>query len=87
MAFLAQDKLVEAAIIGDGQVIYCQTDSVLKALLYVVLVYYITDLDFPRQYSQLLGLIQHYVVKENFMAAVSAKYVKMCHIMDREINE
>lgn len=74
----------DVVIVGDQVKVCCKTDSVLEALLYVVLVYYVTDLDFPRQYSQLLGILQQYVIKENFNANVSGKFVKMCHILDKE---
>ena len=80
--FYGNGKLMEAAIVGDGQRIFCKTNSVLVAVLYVVIIYYITDLNFPRQYSQLLGILQQYVICETFDGPVSGKFMKMNHQID-----
>jgi len=74
-------------IVGDGQKIFCQKDDIKMALLYLVYVYYITDLEYPRQLSQILGLVQQFVIKEQFNCSVSFKFRKLCAILDKELDK
>ena len=64
VVLVEDDEVVECVVVGDNKYILCHSTSITSSLLDLLIVYYVTDLSYPRQYSQLLGLLQQYVLKE-----------------------
>ena len=79
VVLVEDDEVVECVVVGDNKYILCQSTSITSSLLDLI-VYYVTDLSYPRQYSQLLGLLQQYVLKEGTgKLTTSTKYAKFMH--------
>ena len=79
VVLVEDDEVVECVVVGDNKYILCHSTSITSSLLDLI-VYYVTDLSYPRQYSQLLGLLQQYVLKEDTSKLkTSTKYVKFMH--------
>ena len=80
VVLVEDDEVVECVVVGDNKYILCHSTSITSSLLDLLIVYYVTDLSYPRQYSQLLGLLQQYVLKEDTSKLkTSTKYVKFMH--------
>ena len=76
--FIASDVLQGAYVVGSGTHINCNTDTVHGAIMVLLAVYYVCDLEYPRIYSQLLGFLQKYVLQENYIQTTSVKYKMFC---------
>jgi hypothetical protein len=55
-----------AYVVAEGKVIHGQTKSVLDALILVLAVYYVFDLQYPAIYGQLLGFLQQQVLEQPY---------------------
>ena len=75
LVIFTKNMIFEAAVIvGDASEIAAQCTSVPEALVVLMAVYYVMDLDYPKIYSQLLGFIQHFVVGDPYTGEKSADY-------------
>ena len=80
VVLVEDDEVVECVVVGDNKYILCHSTSITSSLLDLLIVYYVTDLSYPRQYSQLLGLLQQYVLKEDTSKLKTlTKYAKFMH--------
>lgn len=50
-------------VVGDNVVMDCKSNDFAVALLQLLAAYYVLDLDYPRIFSQVLGIFQTYFVK------------------------
>ena len=78
-------------IIGDGVSItfHTSTDkSVTSALITLIGVYYVFDLEYPKMYSQLLGMLQTHLLRGlPFEGKKSAKYRSFSTVMCKKLSE
>ena len=71
----SDDKITAIFIVGDGVHISCRGNKVTDAVITLLGVYYVFDLDYPKIYSQILGILQTHVVGGvPFEGKKSAKY-------------
>jgi len=64
----SQDEPVSIFIVADGSQLYeVPGTNVASALLALFATYFVLNLDFPYQYAQLLGLLQHHCVAVHFL--------------------
>ncbi|XP_022093701.1 uncharacterized protein LOC110980929 [Acanthaster planci] len=69
------DKITAIFIVGDGVRISCKGSMVANAVITLLGVYYVFNLDYPKIYSQILGILQTHVVGGlPFEGKKSAKY-------------
>jgi hypothetical protein len=64
MLYLSGDpqKYDETVVVGDEVQIYTQAETLLDGLMVLLAVYYVFDLAYPKMYSQLLGILQEYII-------------------------
>ena len=64
MLYLSGDpqKYEETVVVGDEVQIYTQAETLLDGLMVLLAVYYVFDLAYPKMYSQLLGILQEYII-------------------------
>ena len=62
-------------VVGEGQTISCQSDSVIGCLIVLLGVYYVMDINYPDMYSQLLGFLQQHIIKEPFTLKKGTKFI------------
>ena len=63
---IGKTKIEMIKIIGDACVIHMDGIDLVASLLLLVCAYYVFDFAYPRKYQQLLGLIQHEVLGDNY---------------------
>ena len=73
-------------IVGDGDYIDAG-DIVLDALVTTIAVYYVFDLDYPDIFSQILGILQQYVVKDVYTGRKGSKYVRFSKWISGKMSE
>lgn len=61
--FRRSGQVTGSFIIGDGSCIDCQSDNIEVAVLTLLATYYVFDLDYPQIYSQVLGILQTYIIQ------------------------
>ena len=88
MLYLSGDpkKYEETVVVGDEVQIYTEAETLLDGLMVFLAVYYIFDLADPKMYSQLLGILQEYIINEPlFMMILFVKLKgighKFCQLM------
>ena len=74
LVIVENNSLGQAYILGDGCTIKCETGDFSDALILLLGTYYIFDLAYPRVYSQILGFLQQYVLKDPYNLEKSADY-------------
>ena len=64
MLYLSGDpqKYEETVVVCDEVQIYTQAETLLDGLMVLLAVYYVFDLAYPQMYSQLLGILQEYII-------------------------
>lgn len=73
-------------IVADGVYIDCCSMSGNAAILMLLAVYYVFDLEYPRMYSQLLGLLQtHLLDLTPYTGQKSSKYRKLSTDLQKAI--
>ena len=70
-------KIEMIRIIGDGEVIEVNDTGIAGAILLLCITYHVFELNFPRKYNQLLGYIQHQVLKEKYLGKRSLKFTDL----------
>ena len=66
LIFSNSENVVLICLVGDRTTVNIEGTDVQNALLILICFYYIIDLDFPRCYSQFLGIVQELVIKDKF---------------------
>ena len=59
-------KYEETVVVSDEVQMYTQAETLLDGLMVLLAVYYVFDLAYPKIYSQLLGILQEYIINEPF---------------------
>ncbi|XP_038065740.1 uncharacterized protein LOC119735869 [Patiria miniata] len=76
-------------VVGDTVSIMCHSTSdksITSAMLTLIAVYYVFDLDYPKIYSQLLGTLQSHVVGGiPFDGKKSAKFRSFSNVLDKKL--
>lgn len=73
--FRAARKVAGAGIAADTVKIICEGDSFESHIVDLIAVYYVFQLSYPKIYSQLLGVLQTFVVKRHpYNGQMSSKY-------------
>ena len=57
-------KYEETVVVSDEVQMYTQAETLLDGLMVLLAVYYVFDLAYPKIYSQLLGILQEYIINE-----------------------
>lgn len=83
MVFL--DDHVGGAITADTIHIFTQCNTVAQALHHLVILYYVCGLDYPKICSQVLGPVQHFVLKDN--VNFSKNYSNKCTTFKFKLDE
>ena len=55
-------KYEETVVVSDEVQMYTQAETLLDGLMVLLAVYYVFDLAYPKIYSQLLGILQEYII-------------------------
>lgn len=63
---LDKKRIENVELVADECTIHVEEAGIVESLLLLCVSYYVFDLAFPRKYSQLLGLVQHTVIGENY---------------------
>lgn len=80
-----QDDCKYIYVVGDGIHIKCH-DNCTPAILQLLAVYYVFQLEYPRIYSQLLGLLQTLVTSEPYRGQMSSKYKRYAPTLKTALN-
>lgn len=73
--FVKNNELEHACITADGCTIPCESgDDFNDALILLLATYYTFDLSYPRIYSQILGILQQYVLNDPYNLEKSTDY-------------
>lgn len=67
-----------AYIVGDEVQITCYNICIMVHMLQLLGVYYIFDLDYPKQYAMFLGVLQQFVLNEQFTRESSKRFTFFC---------
>ncbi|GIY09160.1 hypothetical protein CDAR_535161 [Caerostris darwini] len=67
-------ELQKAFIAGDKTIIHTDTTDLGEALIILIATYYTFSMDYPKSFSQILGLLQTYVVGESYESIKSNRY-------------
>ena len=59
-------KYEETVVVSDEVQMYTQAETLLDGLMVLLAVYYVFDLAYPKIYSQLLRILQEYIINEPF---------------------
>ncbi|XP_076086863.1 uncharacterized protein LOC143057442 [Mytilus galloprovincialis] len=70
-------------VVGDNTQIFGQTTNILDAIVLLIACYYVFDLDYPAIYSQVLGLIQHWVIGDPFTENKTSAWIKFSDELSR----
>ena len=70
-------------LIGEETRIAMDTNNVMEGLFLLLCWYYITDLEYPRCYSQLLGFCQQTVFKQPFQFQKSSSFAHIFSKIDK----
>lgn len=67
LMFMDEDKCTSAYVISDGCTVSCNNvDGAAEIFIILLDSYYYFDLSYPRIFSQLLGFVQNFVLKETY---------------------
>ena len=80
-------KYEETVVVGDEVQIYTQAETLLDGLMVLLAVYYVFDLAYPKMYSQLLGILQEYIINEPFTGGKSTKCIKLCTELNKRLRK
>ncbi|XP_063959686.1 uncharacterized protein LOC135155065 [Lytechinus pictus] len=69
-----EEDVTGCFIVSDEVTIDCKVTNLTKAFMQLIAAYYVFNLEYPKMYSQLLGLVQSYVLKEPYNGQKSSKY-------------
>lgn len=83
LIFTAGDNIIDAYIVGDNQVIKTDANTLFDALIVLIATYYTFNLEYPKVFSQVLGLFQTYVIGENYTGIKS----NMCTLFLKKLGE
>ena len=84
VVYLDTDDQVQCIyVVGDGTKIFGQTCSILDAVILLIAVYYIFDFDYPAIYSQVLGIVQHWVIGDPFTESKGSSWIKFSDELSR----
>ncbi|CAG2241445.1 unnamed protein product [Mytilus edulis] len=72
--FKSESKKLAIYIVGDSIHITCQGSSVTSAITQLLAIYYVFDIDYPKCYAMVLGLLQIFVMNEAFTYETSKKF-------------
>ncbi|CAG2216096.1 unnamed protein product [Mytilus edulis] len=75
--FKSESKKLAIYIVGDSIHITCQGSSVTSAITQLLAIYYVFDIDYPKCYAMVLGLLQIFVMNEAFTYETS-KNLSFC---------
>ena len=66
MLYLSGDpqKYEETVVVGDEVQMYTQAETLLDGLMVLLAVYYVFDIAYPKMHSQLLGILQEYIINK-----------------------
>ncbi|GBM22903.1 hypothetical protein AVEN_202159-1 [Araneus ventricosus] len=67
-------QLQKALVAGDKTVIHTNTTDLNEALIILIATYYTFSIEYPKSFSQILGLLQTYVVGESYEGTKSNRY-------------
>ena len=81
-----ENNVICTYVIGDGKKILGQTLNVLDAAVLLMAVYYVFDLDYPEIYSQVLGMIQQWVIGDIYTQSKSSSWIKFSDLLSRNKN-
>lgn len=72
--------------VGDEAKIFLSTKEPMEALFLLLAWYYITDLEYPRCYSQLLGFCQQIVLKQPFHCQKTTSFVQFLNKVEKAMD-
>lgn len=81
--FSNSENVVLISCVGDNQIVNIEGVDVRNSLLILISLYYILDLNFPRGYSQFLGVVQEIVVKDKFKGNCSGGMIEWMSTMGK----
>jgi len=69
-------ELEEAVIVADTARLFTQTADIYEAVVLLMGAYYVADVQYPKGYANILGLLQQFVICEAFTGKRSANCIK-----------
>ena len=78
LVFLKNENVAMTCIVGDTLQLNMNSCDVTKGLVHLLACYYVFDIDYPRCYSQSLGIMQEVVMNEKFKASKTNKFNEWC---------
>ena len=82
-AILEDDKLKAIFVVGDEAIIRCYGNCMILAVIQLICVYYIFDIDYPKCYAMLLTLLQVLVVEEMYSNQVSKNVISFSNVWNQ----
>ena len=86
VVFFQDADIEEVVIVGDSVRVLAQTKKLEEAVLLLLGVYYVAGLNYPKIYSNVLGLLQQLVIGEAFVGEKSSNLTvflkKNCKIFE-----
>ena len=76
IAISKEDLIVNMAIVCDGVYILLETKETVEAMLVLLGIYYITDLEYPRVYAQVLGFLQQTVLLQQYEGHKTSGFIQ-----------
>ena len=70
--FFLDADIEEAVIVGDSIRVLAHTKKLEEAVLLLLGVYYVAGLNYPKMYSNVLGLLQQLIIGEAFVGEKSS---------------
>jgi len=71
-------------VIGDDTKIFGQTINIFDGIILLMASYYVFDLEYPIIYSQVLGIIQHWVLGDIFTQTKSTNWITFSDQLSRD---
>ena len=86
VVFRRDGEIIGTYIVGDKTVITSQRTSFAASFIVLVATYYVFNLEYPRVYSQLLGLFQTYVIKgAPYNGKKSSRYIDFSSELKKQL--
>ena len=87
VAFITDNQLQAAFIVGDTVYSEVQKGGMLAAALTLMCTYYVLDLKYPRPYSMILAAFQEFVAEEPYKHETSKSYKTFVKVLQQALSQ
>lgn len=88
VVFKSEGKIKGQYIVSDNTYIECCATSANASILELMAAYYVFDMEYPRMYSQLLGILQTYLLRlQPYTGVRSVRFKKFSTALEKELYE